>query len=134
MLAKIIKITVQDAQLNYVNDDKGNNFAYQSIAKIDPYVKLVFQGQKFQTNVAEDVSNNPIWKEGFQYIYDATQKSEIVVEVWNKNLGQSAPDFIGMGKMELKGEDDDMFYYWSESILLELSKLIVEDKIRAKLS
>ena len=36
--------------------------------------------------------------------------------------------------MELKGEDDDMFYYWSESILLEHSKSILEDKIREKLS
>ena len=30
ILAKIIKITVQDAQLNYVNDDKRNNYFISS--------------------------------------------------------------------------------------------------------
>jgi Ca2+-dependent lipid-binding protein len=66
--------------------------------KMDPFVKLSFGGQTFETKVAENQGRKPTWNEVFKSAYNKAA-AELKVEAFDKDAKSS--DLIGAGKCSL---------------------------------
>jgi Ca2+-dependent lipid-binding protein len=62
------------------------------MGKMDPYVRLTYNGVKFETRVAKKGHKNPAWKDSFSFMLSGD--GSLKVEVWDKDT-MSADDLVG---------------------------------------
>lgn len=69
-------------------------------SKMDPYVKLKFNGQEFKSKVVSGGGKNPNWTDVFNFRKGGSDSDLLKIEVWDSD-SVSADDLIGEGAFTL---------------------------------